>query len=62
MAVVFMYLDALKALEHNDEYAFQLKKHTDELSNIYEYWNEMLNLSDLGKIRRHLLKHVVMAK
>lgn len=43
----FMYLDALKALEHNDEYAFQLKKHTDELSNIYEYWNEMLNLSDL---------------
>lgn len=42
-----MYLDALKALEHNDEYAFQLKKHTDELSNIYEYWNEMLNLSDL---------------
>ena len=23
----FMYLDALKALEHNDEYAFQLKKH-----------------------------------
>ena len=43
----FMYLDALKALGHNDEYAFQLKKHTDELSNIYEYWNEMLNLSDL---------------
>ena len=43
----FMYLGALKVLGLNDERKIQLKKHTDELYNIYEYWNEMLNLSDL---------------
>lgn len=43
----FMYQGALKVLGLNDEREFQLKKHTDELSNVYEYWNELLNLSDL---------------
>lgn len=43
----FMYQGALKFLGLNDEREFQLKKHTNELSNVYEYWNEILNLSDL---------------
>lgn len=43
----FMYQGALKVLGFNDEREIQLKKHADELSNIYEYWNELLNLSDL---------------
>lgn len=43
----FMYQDALKVLGLNDEREIQLKKHTDELSNVYEYWNELFNLSDL---------------
>ncbi|MDM8236714.1 hypothetical protein [[Ruminococcus] torques] len=42
----FMYQGALKVLGLNDERESQLKKHTDELSNVYEYWNELLNLSD----------------
>lgn len=43
----FMYQGVLKVLGLNDEREFQLKKHTDELSNVYEYWNELLNLSNL---------------
>lgn len=48
----FMYQGALKALGLNDERELQLKKHTDELKNVYEYWNEMLNLSDLEENRK----------
>ena len=46
-SLFFMYQGALKVLGFNDEREIQLKKHTDELSNVYEYWNELLNLSDL---------------
>ena len=46
-SLFFMYQGALKVLGLNDEREFQLKKHSDGLSNVYEYWNELLNLSDL---------------
>ncbi|BDZ76119.1 hypothetical protein [Claveliimonas bilis] len=46
-SLFFVYQGALKVLGLNDEREFQLKKHSDELSNVYEYWNELLNLSDL---------------
>ena len=42
----FMYQGALNVLGLNDERNDQLKRHEDELSNVYEYWNELLNLSD----------------
>lgn len=42
----FMYQGALNVLGLNDERENQLKKHTDQLRNVYEYWNEVLNLSD----------------
>lgn len=48
-SLFFMYQGALKVLNLNDERKFQLKKHTDELSKVYEYWNELLNLSDSKK-------------
>ena len=41
----FMYQGALNVLGLNDERKDQLKRHADELSNVYEYWNELLNLS-----------------
>lgn len=48
----FMYQGALKALELNDVRELQLKKYANKLSNIYEYWNEMLDLSDLEENRK----------
>ena len=47
MCIRDRYQGVLKVLGLNDEREFQLKKHTDELSNVYEYWNELLNLSNL---------------
>ena len=52
----FMYQGALKALKLNDERELQLKKHSDELSNVYEYWNEILNLSDLEENRKAFIE------
>lgn len=51
-SLFFMYLGALKVLGLNDEREIQLKKYTDELYNVYEYWNEVLNLSDLEENRK----------
>ncbi len=41
----FMYQGALKVLGFGKERENQLKNHTGELSNVYEYWNELLNIS-----------------
>lgn len=45
-SLFFMYQGALNVFGLNDERENQLKKHTDQLRNVYEYWNEVLNLSD----------------
>jgi len=42
----FMYQRALNALGLNDERVVQLKKYADKLCKVYEYWKELLNLSD----------------
>ena len=41
-----MYQRALNALGLNDERVVQLKKYADKLCKVYEYWKELLNLSD----------------
>ena len=48
----FMYQGVLKSLGLNDVRELQLKKHADKLSNVYEYWNEILNLSDIEENRK----------
>ena len=51
-SLFFMYQGALKVLGLDDERRFQLKKHTNELNNVYEYWNELLDLFDSKENRK----------
>lgn len=52
----FMYQGALKVLGLNSEREKQLKKHADDLKNVYEYWNEVLNLSDSEENQKNFVK------